>query len=56
MSKQPLVPTDKANQLVGSVLAGSSNAEAVRLHDIKPLLHPVFSDLSYEYFHLYYDY
>ena len=36
MSKQPLVPTDKANQLVGSVLAGSSNAEAARLHDIKP--------------------
>lgn len=36
MSKKPLISTDKANQLVGSVLAGSSNAEAVRIHGIKP--------------------
>jgi transposase len=36
MSKQPLVPTNKANQLIGSVLAGSSNVEAAHLHDIMP--------------------
>jgi transposase len=36
MTHQPLVPTDKANQVVGSVLSGSSNHEAAHIHGIKP--------------------
>ena len=36
MTRQPLIPTDKANQLVGSVLSGSSHCEAAHIHGIKP--------------------
>ena len=36
MTHQPFVPTDKANQFVGSVLFGSSNCEAAHIHGIKP--------------------